>query len=221
MARFLSLAMIGEGPTDYQFLPPVLRQATWNMCVNDSRGEVEIPLEVVSLNSDPALRTFPERVVDAAKRNQGSFNLLFIHTDGAGDPERAYRSIVQPAIEALLTNRDLGQIWALGVVPIREMEAWAIADGNAIRSVYGTTLSDERLGIPARARDVEAVIDPKRKLLEVLDSALPKRSKRRHPVHLRAIGEQIDLAILRGIPSFQRFEADLRQTLQNAGILAT
>jgi len=211
--------MIGEGTTDYQFLPPVLRQATWDMCVHEARGEVEIPMDVLSLEGDRTQRTFPERVVAAAKRHQGAFNLLFIHTDGSGNPDHAYQYVVQPAIQALMTDRGSADIRALGVVPVREMEAWAIADGNAIRAVYGTTLSDEQLGIPDRTRDVEAIPDPKQKLLEVLENALPRRSKRRRPIHLRAIGERVSLTVLRGIPSFQRFETDLRRVLLDAGLL--
>ena len=52
----------------------------------------------------------------------------------------------------------------------------------------------------------------------MLENALPRRSKRRRPIHLRAIGERVSLTVLRGIPSFQRFETDLRRVLLDAGL---
>ena len=40
------------------------------------------------------------------------------------------------------------------------MEAWALADGEALRSAFGTVLDDRELGVPAKARDVETILDP-------------------------------------------------------------
>ncbi len=39
--RYLGLALFAEGPTDYRFLPPVLRRTTEELCLN-ARTTVEI-----------------------------------------------------------------------------------------------------------------------------------------------------------------------------------
>jgi hypothetical protein len=35
--RYLGLAIFAEGPTDYRFLPPVLRRATEDLCLRLAR----------------------------------------------------------------------------------------------------------------------------------------------------------------------------------------
>ena len=40
--RYLGLALFAEGPTDYQFFPPVLRRATEELCLRDARFSVEV-----------------------------------------------------------------------------------------------------------------------------------------------------------------------------------
>ncbi|WP_158516729.1 hypothetical protein [Scytonema hofmannii] len=49
----------------------------------------------------------------------------------------------------------------MGVVPIREMEAWALVDGDALRGAFGTVLDDSALGISTRLREVEGIFEPK------------------------------------------------------------
>jgi hypothetical protein len=71
-----------------------------------------------------------------------------IHADGAGDPERKRKEQAQPAIDRLYQEHADARR-GVAVIPVRETEACAIVDGDALRSVFGTTLSDEALGLPS------------------------------------------------------------------------
>jgi hypothetical protein len=211
--RWLGLALVGEGPTDHQFLPSVLYRLTEDLCLRNGIGSVEIePVRPLALDRRAGDRT--EQIVAAARKAQGSYHVLFLHTDGAGDPEAALRERFEPWNRGLaaLGNTDERSV---AVVPVREMEAWALSDGDALRAVFGPTLPDDQLGLPRRAPDVEAVLDPKRALNEAYERALRPRTPRRSVVAtLEAIAERVSLARLRLLPAFRRLETDLREALR-------
>lgn len=140
--RYLGLALFAEGPTDYRFLPPVLRRATEDLCLRGARSEVEVG-EVVGLYAPDEYRdaSIATQILEAAREALGAFSILFIHTDGAGDLVAAHQQRVQPAAQRIA---ELGrqQERTVGVVPVREMEAWTLADGDALRGAFGTVLVD-------------------------------------------------------------------------------
>lgn len=85
--RYLGLALFAEGATDYRFLPPVLQRATENLCLLGARSTVEVG-EVLGLYAPDEAQNadLATQVLAAAREARGAFNILFIHTDGAGDP---------------------------------------------------------------------------------------------------------------------------------------
>jgi len=103
--RYLGLALFAEGSTDYQFLSPILRRATEEMCLKQAKTSVEIgevlPLEAPSDYKNSDLVT---KIVKAAKQAQGAFDILFIHTDGGSDPVPAYEQRIKPAALTLNTE---------------------------------------------------------------------------------------------------------------------
>lgn len=107
----------------------------------------------------------------------------------------------------------------MGVVPVREMEAWTLVDGNALRATFGTVLDNKALGIPSSPREVERIYDPKLVLNEAYDKVvgLPRRRKTNVTSFLNAIGERIDLNQLRQVQAYQRFETELYRALFELG----
>jgi hypothetical protein len=101
------------------------------------------------------------------------------------------------------------------------MEAWAIADGEAIRAVVGTSRSNTELGLPRRPLDAEAVADPKAMLDAVIVRALSSTRRRRRTGadFLARIAETADLNVLRQLPSFALCEQDLTAALREGGFL--
>ncbi|MCK2097449.1 DUF4276 family protein [Thauera aromatica] len=220
--HYLGLALYAEGPTDYYFLRPVLLRLCEDICLHEANQAVEFGEEVISLNEPARVKDAPreERIVEAAREARGAWRIVFIHTDGAGSAERARATCAQPAIDRLaqeLPNDGVG----VAVVPIRETESWALADGDAIRKVFGTLLSDSALGLPRNAPSVETMLDPKKALDDAFLKTNPTSRKRRHGASpmLNALGESVSLERLRLLPGFQALEHELRQELEGLGIL--
>lgn len=109
--------------------------------------------------------------------------------------------------------------FAVGIVPVRETEAWVMADGEALRNALGVRLSDHELGVPKNPKDVEGLADPKKSF----ERACRNRRRSRGPsptVYLPRLGETIRLEILDRVPAFERFRADLVAALRDLHIIA-
>lgn len=214
--HYLGLALYAEGPTDYYFLQPLLRRLCEDVVVTRGKGVTEVS-EVLGLNhpEEATQQNRGERILAAGNLANGSWNVLFVHADGAGDAEKSRREQVLPGIEAI----NPGQ--GVPVVPVRETEAWALVDGDALRQAFGCTLSDHDLGLPTKVKEVERVADPKLVLDGALSAAHQNYRRRSQSIsqYLGSLGEQTNLCKLRELPSFSRLETDLIQALRNLGVL--
>ncbi|AGX88750.1 DUF4276 family protein [Candidatus Symbiobacter mobilis] len=218
--QYLSLALYAEGPTDYYFLRALLQRLCEDLCMREACTPVDVS-EVLALNHPKGTEgeSREQRILAAAKLAQGAWRILFIHADGANDPPRARREQVEPGLALLrqcVTQDGVG----VAVVPIRETEAWAIADGDAIRSTFGTSLDNDVLGLPAR-RHAEAVPDPKAILKGAFASTQPSARRRKQGTspYLNTLGETISLNNLRELAAFKSLEDELRTALRQLRIL--
>lgn len=218
--QYLNLALYAEGRTDYSFFIPLLRRLTEEICTRHALRPVEVS-DVMGLDHPTQSNESPrhQRIADAARQAMGTWRILFIHADGAGDPDRARREQVDPGREKV--EQTAGAAHAgVGVVPVRETEAWAIADGDALRAVFGTTLSDELLGLPTR-RDVETDPEPKKTLAGAFKAVKPPSRLLRKGTspYLGQLGEEISLDCLRQLESFRQLERDLMDALARLNFL--
>lgn len=218
--QYLSLALYAEGPTDYHFLRPLLYRLCEDLCLNEGWSAVEIS-EVLALDDAPDQKDAPraQRILSAAKAAAGAWRILFIHADGANDPKGLRAQQVEPGL-SLLREKFGSTGVGVAVVPVREMETWAIADGDAIRHAFGSTLSDTELGLP-RPNRAAAVTDPKLQLETAMKLARPlgRGKKQSTTPHLNTLGETVSLSKLRQIEAFSELEADLRNALKQLSIL--
>lgn len=217
---YLDLALYAEGPTDYYFLRPLLQRLCEELCANEAPGPVDVASVLPLDHPQEAVgRSREERILAAAKAAQGAWKILFVHADGASNPKRAREQQVAPSLDLL---RDSDEIDGVGVavIPLRETEAWAIADGDAIRHAFGTTLSDGTLGLPS-GRAVEAEADPKAVLQAAFDATQPSSRRRKQGTspYLNTIGEQVSLANLRRLSAFSTLEEELRIALRQIRII--
>lgn len=217
---YVRLGLFAEGPDDYHLLSPLLRRLTEQLCREEARGIVEVE-EVQGLDAPSRFRNEDRatRILEAAKTFWGGTCILFIHADGAGAPETKEAEQIRPGMT--LVERELPRGACVAVVPVREMEAWILADGNALRDALGTTLGDEELTIEKRPRDVESILDPKARVRMAFQAATaPSTRRRSKPSDFHArIGERLDLKTLRQIPAFHRVEEHLRGALRKIGLL--
>jgi Domain of unknown function (DUF4276) len=218
--EYLGLALFAEGPTDHRFLRPLLLRLCEDLCAHHAPRPVEVT-EVLSLHSLSGTEGLPRerRIADAAREAHGAWRVLFVHADGEGDPQAARRQRVQPGLDQLAADM-AGRRAGIAVVPVRETEAWVLADGNALRRAFGTTLNDARLGLPRSPRQVEQLRDPKQ-TLNAAYAAISLRGRRAGygpASFLQLLGEQVALNALRAVPSFAQMESDLLQVLRRWNI---
>lgn len=218
---YLNLALYAEGPTDYRLLTPLLRRLTEDLCLREARAMVEVA-DIVGVD---APRKFHDedratRLLEAARGFWGGACIFFIHADGAGNRNTSIDEQVQPGVRRIRGELRGGA--CVAVVPVRETEAWALADGGALREAFGTTLDDGALRIPKKPRDVEGIDDPKRVLDEAFSAVITPSRRRRSKASdfFERIGERADLAVLELVPSFALMKEDLRRALQTLGLIA-
>lgn len=222
--RYLGLALYAEGSTDERFLGPVLLRLCADVCARESRHPVESNDEMLVLRHSSKLKdaTRAVRVLDAARQARGAWTILFVHADADGDPAKARRERAQPALDSLRQEFDQSG-WGVAVIPIQETESWAICDGDAIRRVFGTTLTDSELALPLNSGAVERLADPKQCFHDSFNASRAVVSRRRTTRSanetLGALGEHVALERLRRLTGFQTVEAELRQVLRAVHVL--
>jgi len=214
---YLRSGLYAEGPSDYQILTPLLRRLTEQVCLEAARGIVEVE-DVQGLDAPRRFHVADRatRILEAARGFWGGACVLFVHADGAGDANAVRATQFTPG-EARIREALQG---GACVPPVREIEAWALVDGDALREAFGTTLADKELRIAKRPRDVEKILDPKQALREAILAAIGPARRRHDPADFfTRLGERVDLAKLRQVPAFIQLEQDLRGALRHIGVL--
>ena len=220
--RYLGLALFAEGSTDYRLLGRILYRTVEDLCLRYAGDEIEIG-DFRELDTPKAYRDCSRatRIFEAARQDIGAFHILFIHADANGDAGRARQERVEPAVQLIQRDDEMTNTHCVAVVPVRETEAWALADGDALRGAFGTNLDDEGLGIPTRPQEVERLPVPGQVLDHALREVVGGSRRRRYRVttYLNAIGERVCLTQLRAVPAYRRFEGDLRAALRQLGYI--
>lgn len=218
--HYLGLAMFAEGPTDHRFLRPLLYRLCDELCLG-SRTPVEVS-EVLELHTPASLKDRPraERIAVAAESASDAWRVLFVHADADGNDAAARAERVEPALKAVRERLGSGR-HGVAVVPVRSTDAWALADADALRRVFGTTLTPLELGVPPLPRDVERLADPKSTFLHSFEATRPPRSRARSGVapYLDRLGDEICIQALRQLDAFRRLESDLTAALRDLQIL--
>lgn len=214
--RYLQPAFYGEGPNDYAFLPRLLQRLCEQVVLDLGRDRFEVADPLLLDDPEDAPRRRSARVADAAIEAREVWNLLWVHSDGAGDPSVARATGVQPAFDLLDRHLPAGTWAGVAVIPVREVEAWVLADGDALRAALGVSLDDVSLGLPGGAL-CERLVDPKVPLEQALKTALgnryrPGRISGRQDI-LRAVAERSRCDVLRALPSFRACEVEMSRAL--------
>lgn len=206
--RYLSTALVSEGPSDDEFLPRLLGRALTELCLTEFDDPVEVA-DVLPLRAHSGPPTIDETIA-LVERNAGAFSVVFFHRDQGANAER-----VQDEWLDRLRQRWPFKEPLVAVVPVRETEAWLLADGQALRDALGVRWSDEEMGLPPHPRQVEDVPDPKKTLENVI-----RQVRRPTNGHRGQLGELVSLDRLRLVPAFQRWWDDTRQALLALGYRA-
>lgn len=210
MARPLVWLLAPEGGSDSHFLRPLLRRCLEDACLR-SHTEIEIP-DGIDLRQLAGYSRGPVALQGLLAKQPGQW-LLFVHADADGEAGLARRNHVDPIVARLASGTA-----GVPVVPVRETEAWILADTRLLARVFGsTTRSLVDLGLPRTVADIERHASPKQLLSELHSRTTPRR--RRSDIPFERFGQSISLSALRSLPAFTQFEADLQSALHRLGIL--
>ncbi len=204
---YLRAGLYAEGPTDYYFLMPLLERLLWEigMKVLPEPPEVAAPL---ALDAPPGIPKGREQAIPAAiEASWEECTLYVIHSDGDGDPEQMRRTCCQPAIEAARARYP--EVAIAACIPVRELEAWMLADGDVFRKLRRGRAE------PELPKNPEAELDPKKILRRVVAEMGIKQIDDLYAF----IGGAVSAQALRRLPAFQHFEAELADAIRNVGRL--
>lgn len=217
---YLQTGFVGEGETDHDFLAPLAARLCAELASTESQLEFEIPdPEPVHLATRAG--NAPRQVVDQVLSSHSHLDILFYHTDAASDVSGAYDYRVNPVVQGLASSG----VRVIGMVPRREMEAWALADPIALCRVLG--FDAERVSVPGTFRPsrVEGINDPKMelRLFSSSQGRSSRRSRRRSDDSsegfLRSLALDINLSTLAGVPQFGRLRSDVLDYFNSRGWL--
>ncbi|RIV40619.1 DUF4276 family protein [Micromonospora radicis] len=201
--RYLTSALVSEGSSDDQFLPRLLGRALTELCNTEFEDAVDVAdVQPIRDRSGPSSVADVIRLVD---QHRASFSMIFFHRDQGTNADRVATEWIQPIREMWGSRAE--QLVAL--VPVRETEAWLLADGDALRSALGVpNWSDASMGLPAQPAQVERLPDPKRVLSDVM-----QRVSRSRTDHFTQLGEIVSLDRLRAVPAYRRWWIETREAL--------
>lgn len=215
----LVTALYAEGPTDKRFLPTVIQRTAADLLAHRGRQVTDVLLPT-TLEPMPRESRAADNVLIVARQAHG-YHILFIHADAdAPTPERAHAERIAPGIARIAAARDSGESVChdiIPVIPVQMVEAWLLADADALRAVLGTAANSDALPIPTSATQIEGMANPKERLSEIVRLAYAHRTRRRRRFDVgelfQPLGEQIRLEQLGRLPAYQTFVADLTYAL--------
>lgn len=200
---YVCAGLFAEGPTDYYFLQPLLDRLLDDLLARHYTSRYTLAESHGIDAAVPQPKAREARIAAAIDAYWDRCTLFIIHTDGSpGDPATQRQRLVDPGIAAARSAHERCPIAAC--VPVRETEAWLLADPAAFA---------ERLGpgpheLPA---DPERVADPKAALKTIFAAA---KSTFSSPIDYAFFGNQVGLPALRRLPAFQAFERELLAALR-------
>lgn len=221
MSQIVTVGFVTEGTTDVRFLGSVIRRTfdelTWE-CGQATEVYLSTALDVPKQGL-----TFSDYVLAAAKVAEvDKLMVLCVHTD-ADDVTDTTALIhrIGPAFTKVQTSADAVCENLVAIVPVQMIEAWMLADIDALKTEIGTDKTDAQLGL---TRLPESIADPKETINEAIRLAFDHRSRRsRNQVSIgelyEPMGVTADLAKLSTLPSYQRFREAVRDAFRRLNYL--
>lgn len=214
MSRYLALGLYAEGPSDQTFLRRLLYRFTL-----EATALLPGPISEVSETWISGCVTKSnrreDRICEAFKRpiDEGALQLLFVHADGGATVDAVRNNNILPGLQQLEFQAANSKFGSVPVIPIRETEAWALADVAALKSVLGTKKTLVELQLDNRLSKnpsvAEAIFEPKKALIAAQRLADPNRRMRGEPAIPVELADMIKLDTLRKLQSVQNLERDI------------
>ena len=225
-----------EGTNDRSFLLPII-QRTFEAVAAECEVEVvvyEQDPETVVLFSGNGLsfEASVKRAAAEAENYGDGRTVLCIHKDGDSRTGKAARTSFQTAFAAITQDAELGSEVGfaaladtdpptchklVALMPMLEMEAWLMADKQALVQALRTKLTLEDLDLHHPA---ESYGDPKAAIEQALRLAHAHGAPRMSRADLLAeLGALLSPQQLAALPSYRTFRDDVRHAFRQLGYL--
>ena len=137
--KMLILALYPEGSTDARFLPPIIQRTAERIITQYGHNDVDVSKLVIVPRQHDQRRE--ECILSAVRHACRSCHALIVHADADNrTPDRALSERIQPGFDLVsCSNEDVCK-HLIPVIPVRMIEAWMLADHNALRAVIETDL---------------------------------------------------------------------------------
>ena len=214
---YLAYALFCEGSSDFAYFEVLIPRVIAALVAETGIRPVDTPAE-------PAVRLGRgDRSVSAvaaeACHSRETFHIVFIHADVGGSGQATRLNSRSTAYcEEMDARCAFPPSRCVTLNPRHMMEAWALADPDAVLRALGYNGSAAAIGLPRDGREAECLADPK----ETLDLAVrrvTKNRRRRGHTLLPAIAQRQMIDALRQAPSFRDFELRLQNALRTLGAL--
>jgi Domain of unknown function (DUF4276) len=191
MSRSLVAGLLAEGETDELFLGMIMSRQLRALTERSNRCAVDVANTAIG-----GCRTILDldRVAAATAELARDCHLVCLHNDHK-ERDKAEK----------VAARCAAGVPVVTVVPVRETEAWLLADPAAWGQLRG---SDTR-ALPKRPRDVEKIADPKL----VLDQVVQRRDRDRRD-YFEFIGRNISLDVLAEVPAYADWVSKMTTALK-------
>jgi hypothetical protein len=223
--RELDIALYAEGPTERDFLPPVIQRTLKLLIDKQGYENVFVSGQLKPITFDKSGLKQHECIQEAA-RLATDYDLLIIHCDAdAKTANEALQERYNPGYDLVQQSPEDICKSLIPVVPIRTTEAWILAaDYDLFKQVLATKVDAHGLGLVSKVKQVEADPDPKQTLKQVVQKARAQFSKRHRDIDFSeihiAFGRQISLERLSHVPSYKQFVDDLTTTLKSLQLIS-
>lgn len=202
----LTTALYAEGTTDDRFLPIIIQRTAKLLLMSNGATDVDV-FDPIPIDRNMVKKgNLEENLLGAAKYSNGA-HILFIHQDAdASTIQACMENRIKPALE-LINNEEEVCNNIVPIIPIRSIEAWLISDAEALARVVGTHMNPGEVNLPNRPQDVERILDPKDRYIEVLKQLMAGRRRRRIDpgAYYTRLAMEINLDKLSLVPSFKEF----------------
>lgn len=214
MGRPIIIGLVAEGPTDIRFLKSVVTRTFHHIAYTECTYDLDI--EVYPLDTSKVGLDFPEFAKQASRDGMSKYGImtLAIHTDSDKDSYETRKQHKFVPAQQALDNLDEDCCKLLTpVIPVRMIESWMLADTELLKDEMGTNKNDHDLGID---RNPESIADPKSLIEQAIRIATEDKPKRRQRLSIAdlysIIGDKIPLSALERLPSYKKFQDEVRAT---------
>lgn len=219
----LFIGLIAEGTTDYRFLIPVIEKTLINIAF-DCKGQIDIDVKLIDCSKG---NSFTEYVLNASKKGNQELGItmLIVHTDADDlSADNAYDTKINPTKIVLEQQSDATHCKSLiPLIPIRETEAWMLADKFLFKKSIDTKKSDSELNINGNP---ETFNNPKEKIeyaIRIGRADMPKKLQNNLKIAdlYSYLGQAIQIEHLKPFISYKDFENNIREELIKLNLLTT